>query len=118
MLQAIQNADSGLAFERIAMLESTGVSYGLSLKDIGETASGIVSNFKRRSADLGANAVIIREVVITEGEREGQAVPRTLDVRSVEGGYDQYDHELTEAVTRKVINVKIIAESVFMEEIQ
>ncbi len=113
LLSEIPNRKAPTGLELIARLETSGVAKRRTIQDVSKTASQMVSSLKRQAAKLGANALVVRDVVVAEEQMAGQAIPRTLNVRAFENGIEEYDAEPDQIMSRQVLKVTVKADSMF-----
>ena len=115
LVDDIQDVNTPSDFERIAKLEMSGIANIGSREDIQKVASKMIKSLRRQAANLGANALVIRKVALTETERETNAIPRTLNVRSFDRGQEEYDMQPPELIAQKVLEVTVLADSIFFD---
>lgn len=115
MVDDIRDSNTPSDFERIAKLEISGIARIGSREDIQKVASKMIKSLRRQAADLGANALVIRKVTLIETERETDAIPRTLNVRAFDKGQEEYDMQPPELIAQKVLEVTVLADSIFLD---
>ncbi len=113
LLAWIPDMEIPTTYEQVAQMELSGSSPSNQTSAIENTTYNLVYGLKRRAAKLGANAIIIREVKISEEVVEQESSPYRT-VRYPDGSIGEVEVPVTVSYKR-VFKVTVLAESVFLD---
>ncbi len=113
LLAWIPDMEIPVNFEEVAKLESSGTTASNSPTAIDDKTAQIVTDLKKRAAQLGANGIVIREVAVAEDIVEHRSSGYET-VRFPDGSYGEVEAPIRISYQR-VFKVTIKADSVFLD---